>query len=396
MDENKLRFGVGVLVLSALIIGVVLTFLFGAFPSVLQSEYTLNVVFPSAEGIGESTPVVRDGVRIGRVSSIELRDEGGVLVSLSMDASRPMTHRYVPQIGTGNFVTGDAQLEFVRASQVTMDRIFASDPSVVKAPYGDGEFIDYGTKARSLFEMQSDLEMTFEAIRNAGATIATAADSVNQLAAGIQQTVGGSDSKFEQMSDKALLAMGEFQATMQEIRSIVGNPQLKANLQSTFETLPVVLDDVHQTLGTAQQTFDRFEKVGVQFELVGEAAVATVDTAQKAVQNIERFTDPFAENSDVMVQQVLQTMRQLDASMGQVTQFMAALNNQNGTVRRLLEDEELYWEIRRTVENIEQASARMRPILDDVRVFSDKIARDPRQLGVKGALTTRPSGLGLK
>ena len=308
MDENKLRFGVGVLVLSAIGIGVVLTFLFGAFPSVLQSEYTLNVVFPSAEGIGVSTPVVRDGVRIGRVSTIELRDEGGVLVTLSMDASRPMTHRYVPQIGTGNFVTGDAQLEFVRASQATIDRIFVSDQSMITAPYGDGEFLDYGTKARSLFEMQSDLETTFEAIRNAGTTIATAADSVNQLAAGIQQTVGGSDSKFDQMSDKALLAMQEFQATMQEIRSIIGNPQLKANLQSTFETLPIVLDDVHETLGSAQQTFDRFEKVGVQFELVGEAAVATVDTAQQAVQNIEQITSPFAENSDVMMQQVLQTL----------------------------------------------------------------------------------------
>ncbi|MEC7409520.1 MAG: MlaD family protein [Planctomycetota bacterium] len=396
MDENKLRFGVGVLVLSAIGIGVVLTFLFGAFPSVLQSEYTLNVVFPSAEGIGVSTPVVRDGVRIGRVSTIELRDEGGVLVTLSMDSSRPMTHRYVPQIGTGNFVTGDAQLEFVRASQATIDRIFVSDQSMITAPYGDGEFLDYGTKARSLFEMQSDLETTFEAIRNAGTTIATAADSVNQLAAGIQQTVGGSDSKFDQMSDKALLAMQEFQATMQEIRSIIGNPQLKANLQSTFETLPIVLDDVHETLGSAQQTFDRFEKVGVQFELVGEAAVATVDTAQQAVQNIEQITSPFAENSDVMMQQVLQTMRQLDASMGQVTQFMSALNNQNSTVRRFLEDEDLYWEIRRTVENIEQASARMRPILDDVRIFTDKIARDPRQLGVKGALNNRPSGLGLK
>ena len=31
MDENKLRFGVGVLVLSAIGIGVVLTFLFGGF-----------------------------------------------------------------------------------------------------------------------------------------------------------------------------------------------------------------------------------------------------------------------------------------------------------------------------------------------------------------------------
>ena len=70
MDEKKLRFGVGVLVISAVLIGIVLTFLFGAFPSILQSEYTLNVVFPSAEGIGASTPVVRDGVRIGRVSNI--------------------------------------------------------------------------------------------------------------------------------------------------------------------------------------------------------------------------------------------------------------------------------------------------------------------------------------
>ena len=396
MDEKKLRFGVGVLVISAVLIGIVLTFLFGAFPSILQSEYTLNVVFPSAEGIGASTPVVRDGVRIGRVSDIELRDQGGVVVTLSMDSSRPMSHRYVPQIGTGNFVTGDAQLEFVRASQSTIERIFGSDQEGIATPYADGDFIDYGTKARSLFEMQSDLESTFQAIRNAGSTIAEAADSVNQLAAGIQQTVGGSDSKFDQMSEKALLAMSEFQTTMQEIGSIVGNPQLQANLQTTFEKLPVVLEDVHQTLGSAQQTFDRFEKVGVQFELVGEAAVETVDTAQQAVQNIERFTDPFADNSEVLAQQVLQTMRQLDASMNQVTQFMSSLNNQNGTVRRLLEDDQLYWEIRRTVENMEQATARVRPILDDVRIFTDKIARDPRQLGVKGALTTRPSGLGLK
>jgi phospholipid/cholesterol/gamma-HCH transport system substrate-binding protein len=82
--------------------------------------------------------------------------------------------------------------------------------------------------------------------------------------------------------------------------------------------------------------------------------------------------------------------------MTEVNRFVVAINNENGTVRRLLEDEDLYWQIRRTVENIEQATARVRPILDDVRIFTDKIARDPRQLGVKGALSSRPSGLGLK
>ncbi len=403
MDENRLRFGVGVLVISAIGIGIILTFLFGAFPSVLQREYTLSVVFPSAEGIGANTAVVRDGVRIGRVSSIDLRDEGGVLVTLSMDSSKTLPHTYLPQISSGNFVTGDAQLEFVRSNPATLTRVFGNDLEIIDKPYTDGEFLDYGTKSESLFEMQNDLEQTFEAIRNAGVTIAAAAQSVNQLAMGVNEIVGGSESKFDEVSEEAIKAMREFQGAMEDIRSIVGNPQLQANLETTFAQLPVVLEDVQQALGSAQKTFDRFEKVGVQFERVGEAAVETVDgvrttveSAQKAVQNIERFTDPLATNSDAIVQQVMRTLDQLDSTLTQVSGFTAALNNDNGTVKRLLTDEDLYWQIRRTVENVEQATAKVRPILDDVRIFTDKIARDPRQLGVKGALSSRPNGLGLK
>ena len=59
-------------------------------------------------------------------------------------------------------------------------------------------------------------------------------------------------------------------------------------------------------------------------------------------------------------------------------------------------NDEVYYEFRRTLQNIEAATARVRPILDDVRVFTDKIARDPRQLGVRGALGKRPTGSGLK
>jgi phospholipid/cholesterol/gamma-HCH transport system substrate-binding protein len=403
MDENRLRFGVGVLVISAIGIGIILTFLFGAFPSVLQRQYTLSVVFPSAEGIGPDTPVVRDGVRIGRVSSIDLRDNGGVLVTLSMDASKTFGHNYVPQISSENFVTGDAQLEFVRASPDRLSEIFGNDAEILNKPYTDGEFLHYGDKSESLFEMQNDLEATFEAIRSAGITITAAADSVNRLATGVQEIVGGSESKFDQVADEAIVAMREFQGAMEDIRSIVGNPQLQANLESTFAQLPLVLDEVQASLGSAQRTFDRFERVGVQFERVGEAAVETVkgarltvDSAQKAVQNIEKFTDPLAVNGDAIVQQVMQTLSRLDATLAEVNEFAAAVNNDNGTVKRLLADEDLYWQIRRTVENIEQATARVRPILDDVRIFTDKVARDPRQLGVKGALSSRPDGLGLK
>ena len=125
-------------------------------------------------------------------------------------------------------------------------------------------------------------------------------------------------------------------------------------------------------------------------------AVDTVNSAQRTIQNVEQFTEPLATHGDQLVSQVLGTMSRLESTLVEVDRFTKALNNKDGSVRMLLDDEEMYWKIRRSVENIESATARIRPILDDVRIFTDKVARDPRQLGVRGALSKRPTGLGLK
>ena len=402
MDENRLRFGVGVLVISAIGIGIILTFLFGAFPSVLQRDYSLSVVFDSAEGIGANTPVVRDGVRIGRVSSISLRDQGGVLVTLAMDATKQVSHSYIPRIGTGNFVTGDAKLEFVLGKPAKLRNLWdatgkAEDyPKILKQPYTDGEYISYGENSESLFEMQSDLQQTFEAIRNAGSSIAVAAESINKLASGVETVVGGSDSKIEQVADEAVQALREFNGAMTDIRQIVNNPVIRENFEESVVQLPEVLKQAKETLESTKRTVDSFGRVGGQFEKVGEAAVDTVHSAQRTVKNVEQFTEPLAAHGDELVNQVLTTMARLDSTLTEVDEFGKALNNKNGSVRLLLDDPDIYWKIRRTVENVESATARIRPILDDVWVFTDKVARDPRQLGVRGALSKRPSGLGLK
>ena len=401
MDENRLRFGVGVLVISAIGIGIILTFLFGAFPSVLQRDYSLTVDFKSAEGISANTAVVRDGVRIGRVSSIELKnegdnegDKGGVRVTLAMDSNKPMSYSYLPRIGTGNFVTGDAQLEFVLGKPAELRELVK--PDLLTEPYTDGEYISYGENSESLFEMQSDLQETFEAIRNAGSSIAVAAESINQLAAGVEKVVGGTDSKIEQVADEAVKALGEFNGAMAEIRSIVGNKSLRENLEKSVAELPGVLTEAKSTLESTKRTFESFERVGNEFEKVGVAAVDTVNSAQRTIKNVEQFTEPLATHGDQLVNQVLGTMTRLESTLTEVEQFTKAVNNKDGSVLMLLDDKDMYWKIRRSVENIESATARIKPILDDVRIFTDKVARDPRQLGVRGALSKRPSGLGLK
>jgi phospholipid/cholesterol/gamma-HCH transport system substrate-binding protein len=118
--------------------------------------------------------------------------------------------------------------------------------------------------------------------------------------------------------------------------------------------------------------------------------------AEEAVGNLKEITDPLAAQSDQFTDQLLRTLTRLEGTLNEVETFSQSLNRGDGTVQRLLRDDELYWQIRRTVDNIEQASARVRPILDDVRIFSDKIARDPRELGIRGAIGRRPSGAGIK
>ncbi len=112
------------------------------------------------------------------------------------------------------------------------------------------------------------------------------------------------------------------------------------------------------------------------FEGVGRAAEDTM-------KNVAEFTEPLGENGDKIVEDALRTLNNLDALLADVRQVAAKVNSSQGTIKRLLEDDQLYFSFVRTLENVELLTRRVQPIVEDVRIFSDKVARDPRQLGVR-------------
>jgi ABC-type transporter Mla subunit MlaD len=114
------------------------------------------------------------------------------------------------------------------------------------------------------------------------------------------------------------------------------------------------------------------------------------------LENLEHFTKPLSERGDRIIASVEGSAANLDALLEQLVNLTRSINQGQGTVGRLVHDEEIYLQIKDTVKNIDDVSKKLRPILNDVRVFTDKIARDPRQLGIKGALDRRPSGSGIK
>jgi phospholipid/cholesterol/gamma-HCH transport system substrate-binding protein len=416
MDDTKLRFGVGVLVLSAVGVGVILTFLFGAFPTVLARTYNLTVDIDSAAGIGINTPVLRDGVRIGRVTQIQLKPEGGVQLTLAIDADRKLTRAYVPKIGTSSLVTGDAKLEFQKDHMAALENLDGQAP-VGKSPvprnqrwdapeeellasfYADGDYIrstyTSDDPLAAIANLEEDVRNTLAVVQRAGVAIETAGASVNELATSVRGIVADNEGNLRDIAGKANEALDQFQAAMTDIRTIVGDPELRSRLVETLDSLPRVLDEAELALANTKRTMAQFERVGVAAEEAVGNAGATFRSLDRTLVNIERFTEPLGERGEELIEQIMRSFANLDESLIQINQF-GALANADGSLRRLMEDDEIYFQVKRSLANIENATVRIRPILDDVRVFTDKLARDPRQLGVKGALSGPPAGLGLK
>jgi phospholipid/cholesterol/gamma-HCH transport system substrate-binding protein len=417
MDDTKLRFGVGVLVLSAIGVGVILTFLFGAFPTVLARTYSLTVDIDSAAGISNNTPVLRDGVRIGRVSQIQLRPEGGVQLTLAIDSDRKLTRAYVPKIGSSSLVTGDAKLEFRKDLAVALENLDGQAPAgaapvppnmrwdapeeeLLASYYADGDYIRSNHTSddplSAIANLEDDVRKTLVAVQRAGAALENAGSSVNELATSVRGIVTDNEVNIRDIAGKANEALNEFQLAMSDIRSVAGNPELRAKLIESLDSLPRVLDEAEQALANTKNTMKQFERVGIAAEEAVTNAGATFQSIDRTVVNLEKFTEPLGERGEEIVEQVMSTFANLDQTLQQITQFGDLVNNSNGSLRRLIEDDEIYFQVKRTLGNIEHATVRIRPILDDVRVFTDKLARDPSQLGVKGALTARPAGVGLK
>ncbi len=406
MEENRLKFGVGVLVVASVAVTIILTFLFGAIPSLLTRHIHVTATFDATPGVSTNTRVLRDGVRIGRVSDVRLLPDGGVQLTMLIEPRYSPTPAYVPRITMGSIITGDASIEFVRRSEEELIRMFDGqagsppnqmlDPEELKlitVPARSGDFIGRGTVAGDpfavLLDMEYQVQETLATMRLAGDAVAKAGGSVTQLAGNVSDALGDGGQQVRDLTTQTSAAADELRATLAEVRQLLGDEDVQRALREAITGLPELKRRAEGTLLSVAQAAESFESVGNEVQQV-------VVSAGQTVSNVEEITRPFAEQSDEFAARMINTLDELQVTLAAAGQFANALNDGDGTLRKIIEDDDLYLQVKRVIENVEFATARVRPILDDFRIISDKLARDPRQLGVKGALDQRPSGMGFK
>jgi len=135
--------------------------------------------------------------------------------------------------------------------------------------------------------------------------------------------------------------------------------------------LPVILEDTHKAVVQTQHSMATFNR---------------------SLKNIEDFTEPLGRDAEKMIGRVDSSLAKLDQLAGELVQFSQAVNNSEGTLGQMIHNPELYQNLNRTIRNVEYLTRKLEPIIDDARVFSDKVARNP---GVIVRDAVRP-GPGLK
>jgi len=369
MNDRVIQFRVGVVVVAAATVAVFLIMIFGEGQALFRGKYTIYLYFPEAPGVAPGTPVQKSGVTIGRISDVRLDDEtDGVTLVARIDANRRVYSNEIPVLKRSSLL-GDAVLEFVPDANAAATR----------QQVEDGSLLADGRVASDPLEVLTNLEGV---VVSAVGSIESAANQVDALAGNLNRTLGDNDQQMQRLLQKSELALDQFSTTMTSINQLIGDEDLNQSLRRSLQDLPATLDEMRTTLAAANQTLRKFETVG--------------EKAEQNLDNLDRFTRPLGERGSRLMDDLDDQVANLDELLGQLITFGEALNNRDSSLGQLVHNPELYNRLNDAAANVERASRRVEPILRDVRTLTDKLARDPRMLGVKGALDRRPMGVGLK
>ena len=290
-------------------------------------------------------------------------------VTADIEAKRRILDIEVCRIGSAS-VLGDPVLEFfLEGKPVT---------TVAPVPLEHGSEIDgevTGNPIEVIQNLQGELGAAARSLRDAGNEMKLAARNVNAAIAGTEGDMPRLVQKMERALDQSYKTLGT-------IDSVFGDAELRDGLKKSLKDLPELFDKTKLVLDNANTTFENFREV--------------TQRADRNLANLEKFTGPLSERGPMLVDNIDGILSNVNNLTEQFDELAGNLNNQEGTIARLLNDDDLYNRLERAMANVEDITWKLRPIVDDARVISDKVARDPSILGVRGVLDRRPIGSGNK
>jgi phospholipid/cholesterol/gamma-HCH transport system substrate-binding protein len=365
MDDRVVQFRVGVMVLASLLITGILVVLFGELPRfakrIFQPTYTVHLWFPEGRGLTEDALVRRNGIVVGRVTDIGFAAEeedlqrpagvgqaefsSGILVTVDIEKKSNLYKNDVCRVETD--LLGKPSLQFLRPEGKPPTTELLDTAQLQRGEIAPNPLDSLSTVTNTLAQLAPNVNAASKAIANAGDTLNDAAKKVTSILD-------------EETQAQIRTAIARTNQSLEAIQNIVGDKQTQEELRTALRELPEGLRQMKTTMEKAQMRLDDMEPFTKKL-----GSPETVDRLDRAT-------------------------RRLDQVMGDLAAFSESLKKPQGSLGLLLQDRQLYDHLNRAAENVDNLTQQLEPIVKDVRIFTDKIARHPERLGAQGVLQRYP------
>jgi phospholipid/cholesterol/gamma-HCH transport system substrate-binding protein len=341
------------MVLVALAIGTGLLVRAGKLDRYWSENFSVAIQFDSAGGIYPSAPVLMYGLTVGNVRDVRLDpNRRGVIVIVELDAKHKLPADSTAQVAVS--LLGEGHLEVVPGTSAE----FVKNGDVLKGQAA-------GDPLALVARLEAKTSATMDSFAATSKEWGALAHNVNNL---LETKRGNIDQVIERAADsldQLSLAMKSATELIQQANRIVGDPKTQAALQQTAQSLPRLVSDTRETIVVAR---------------------TTLESMQRNLQNLESVTDPLAKKGTDMIARVDTSLANLDRLLADASRFVRVLNTQDGTLQKLASDPQLYDNLNRSSQLLNVLLRGIEPIVQDMREFSDKVARRPEILGVGGAI----------
>ena len=389
MNSRRMEFFIGMMVIGIIAGVFVMTLMFhsgkgGPFIG-RKGGARVEIRFKDGAGINTNSLVLKNGVRIGRVYDVRLKDEPGqseVSVKFELEPEATIYTNELARIT--RTLMGDASIEIIDNSSY-VGKI---------EPVKDGAVIA-STKAGDLMNTVSNLE----------GDLGAALQNVNSATAGVAEFMQkanaflGDDASIQEKSERLKGVFTEVKDTLETVRllaahmnEIVTDSELKEKITETADRIPQILANVESMSSKADQFMDKAGGVTDELKATLDGAHKTLALADQNLMSLDTFTKDLARQGPEIMTSVNEGAAELKGAIDEaklalknISQLAETLGGQiegadGDTPVGLLTDKQLASDIRKIVSNAEELTEKLYPIFDDARVFSNKIAHKPSSL----------------
>lgn len=462
MNERRMQFAIGLVTLIAGFALAAIILWFGEFETLLQPRTIYYVLFKTAPGVEPKVPVRRAGIRIGEVRRVEYSDENSlVAVTIALEGKNTLREGDEPtlrrellgdsfldietrydmrgkpdrqELPPHTTLEGRSPIDTSRAIASITEVIPTATQAMTEMDRFAREWTVVGTRVNRLLatnekridqvivqteDAMNRLSTTLEALNNVldaktqenvKVAIANARDASSRLER-LLQTGQEAITQFNELSTTLNAASKDVKPLLASSQQAIDKIDRTATrLEEASVDVPALVKSAKTTMDQVGVTAARLDEASVEIPPLVRSGRQTVDRLNLTIEKIDEVasnlriaTKPVAERSESTMRNLDEGIASLNATLNDVEFLLKQFRAKDGTVQRLLSDATLYQRVDDASIYLIRNLAGLEKILADLKVFSDKIARHPGELGVQGVFSrdtglksVPPSAMGIK